>query len=109
VASPILYQDFVYLLSGKGILTCLDLQTGQVKYDSGRVPVPATFMSSPVAFGGRILLTSDDGHTFVVRAGVSHEILASNSIGEPVYASLALADGGIFIRGEKNLYCIGDS
>ncbi len=109
VASPILYKDFVYLLSDKGILTCLDVKTGQVKYDSGRVPVPATFMSSPVAFDGKILLTSDDGQTFVVKAGASHEILGSNSIGEPVHASLALADGKIFIRGEKSLYCIGNS
>jgi outer membrane protein assembly factor BamB len=109
VASPILFQDFVYLLSDKGILTCLDVKTGDVKYDDGRVPIPATFMSSPVAFDSKILLTSDDGHTFVVKAGTRHEVLASNSVGEPVYASLALADGKIFIRGEKTLYCVGDS
>ena len=36
-----------------------------------------------------------------------HEILGTNSVGEPVYASPALADRKIFIRGEKNLYCIG--
>src|SRR5690606_18475965 len=58
VVSPILYGDYVYLVGDKGILTCLDARTGAVKYEGGRVPVPATFMASPVAYDGRILLTS---------------------------------------------------
>jgi len=52
-------------------------------------------------------LAYEDGDTFIVRAGPTHEIIATNSVGEPVYASPAVADGKIFIRGEKNLYCIG--
>ena len=107
VPSPILYGDYLYLTTDRGILTCLDARTGEVKYEGGRVPIPATFTASPVAFEGKILLTSEDGDTFIVQAGPKHEILATNSIGEPVYASPAIADGRIFIRGEKNLYCIG--
>jgi len=34
-----------------------------------------------------------------VKAGPKHEILGTNSVGEPVYASPAVADGKIFIRG----------
>lgn len=107
VPSPILYGDHLYLTTDRGILTCLDAKSGAVKYEGGRVPIPATFTASPVAFGGNILLTSEDGDTFMVKAGAKHEILGSNSVGEPVYASPAIADGLIFIRGEKNLYCIG--
>ena len=72
------------------------------------MPVPATFTASPVAFEGRILLTSEDGDTFVVKAGAKHEVVGTNSLGEPVYASPAISKGKIFIRGEKNLYCIGE-
>jgi outer membrane protein assembly factor BamB len=107
VPSPILYGDYLYLTSDRGVLTCLDAKTGEVKYEGGRVPVPATFTASPVAFDGKILLTSEDGDTFVVKAGPKHEIIATNSVGEPVYASPAVAAGNIFIRGERNLYCIG--
>jgi outer membrane protein assembly factor BamB len=106
VASPILYGDYVYLISDKGLLTCLDAKTGEVKYEGGRVPVPATFMSSPVAFDGKILISSEDGDTFVVKAGPTHEILRTNSLGEPIYTSPAIASGKLFIRGEKHLYCI---
>ncbi len=108
VASPILYEDYLYLISDKGLLTCLDAKTGEVKYEGGRVPKPATFMASPVAFGGNILITSEDGDTFVVKAGTTHEIVRTNSLAEPIYTSPALAGGKVFIRGEKNLYCISN-
>ena len=106
VPSPILVGKYLYLMTDKGLLTCLDAATGEVLYEGGRPPVPATFTASPVAFGDRLLLTSEDGDTFVVRAGPSHEILRTNSVGEPVYASPALAGGTIYIRGERHLFAI---
>jgi hypothetical protein len=68
--------------------------------------VPATFTASPVAFEDRLLLTSEDGDTFVIRAGPTHQVLATNSVGEPVYASPAIAGGTLFIRGEHHLFAI---
>jgi len=108
IPSSILYGENLYLMTDRGILTCLDAKTGKVIYEGGRVPVPATFTASPVAFDGKILLTSEDGDTYVIKAGSKHEILATNTVGEPVYASPAISDGMIFIRGEKNLYCISN-
>jgi outer membrane protein assembly factor BamB len=106
VASPILHGDYVYLVSDKGILTCLDARTGEVKYEGGRVPEPGTFMASPVAFGDTLLLTSTDGDTYVIKAGPVHEVLGSNAVGEPVHASLAISQGRILVRGTQHLYCI---
>lgn len=107
VPSPILYGKYLYLMTDTGILTCLDAMNGAVVYEGGRVPVPATFTASPVAFDDRILLTSEDGDTFVIKAGPTHEVLRTNSVGEPVYASPAIANGRIFIRGAHHLFAIG--
>jgi outer membrane protein assembly factor BamB len=107
VPSTLLYGEFLYLMTDRGILTCVDARTGSVKYDNGRIPVPATFTASPVAVDGKILLTSEDGDTYVIKAGPEHQVLAANSVGEPVYASPAIADGRLFIRGEQHLFCIG--
>lgn len=106
VPSPIVYGGLTYFMTDRGILTCLDAKTGAVKYEGGRVPVPATFTASPIAYDGKILLMSEDGDTFVLQAGATHSILRTNSLGEPIYASPAIADGKLFIRGEKHLYCI---
>jgi hypothetical protein len=54
-------------------------------------------------------MTSEDGDTFVIKAGPTHEIIRTNSVGEPVYASLALAGGTIYIRGERHLFAVRES
>ena len=109
VPSNILVGDYIYLITDKGLLTCLDAKTGELKYEGKRVPVPASFMASPVAVGDKILLTSTDGDTFVIQAGTEHAVLRTNSIGEPVSASLAIAAGRIYIRAEKHLYAIASN
>jgi outer membrane protein assembly factor BamB len=106
VPSPILYDGHVYLMTDKGLVTCLDARTGEVKYEGARVPVPATFMASPVAFEGKILLLSEDGDTYVLKAGPRHEILRTNALGEPIYSSPAVSNGRLFIRTAQHLYCI---
>jgi outer membrane protein assembly factor BamB len=106
VPSPILVGKYLYLMTDNGIMTCLDALTGTVVYEGGRPPVPATFTASLVSYGDRLLATSEDGDTFVIKTGPAHEVLRTNPIGEPVYASLALAGGTIYIRGAEHLYAI---
>ncbi len=108
VPSPILYGEYVYLMTDRGLMTCLDAKTGKVEYEGARVPKPTLFLASPVAFEGMLFLTSEEGDTYVIKAGPKHEVLRTNSLGEGVYASPAIADGNVFIRSEKNLYAIGN-
>ena len=107
VLSNILYGDYLYLLTDNGIVTCLSADTGEVKYEGGRIPKPARFMGSPVAFSGYIAMTSEDGDTFMLKAGPTHEIAMTNSVDEPVYSSPAISNGRIYIRGDKHLFAIG--
>jgi outer membrane protein assembly factor BamB len=106
VPSPLLLGPYLYLMNDAGLITCLDAMTGVVVYEGGRPPVPATFTASLVAVGDRLFATSEDGDTFVIKAGPSHEVVRTNSVGEPVYASLALANGAIYIRGARHLFSV---
>jgi len=108
IPSPILYGDYLYLLTGAGLLTCLDARTGEPKYEGKRFPAPSQFVASPVAFDGKLLISSEDGDTYVVKAGPEHELLGTNPLGEQMFASLALVGDSIYIRGEKHLYRIRD-
>ena len=107
VVSNILYGDYVYLLTDTGIVTCLDASTGAVQHEGSRPPVASHFMGSPVAFGGLIAMISEEGDTFMLKAGPKPEVVGTNSIDEPVYSSPAIANGRIYIRGEKHLFAIG--
>ena len=106
VPSPIFYGTYVYLITDKGLLTCIDSKTGEVKYEGKRPPVPATFAGSPVAYDGKILIINKDGDSFVIKAGTEHTVLYSNSIGEPVLSSPALSNSMLFLRGKDHLFAI---
>ena len=108
VLSNLLYGDHVYLSTDNGVITCLDAETGKVVYEGGRPPKPTHFMGSAVAYSGFVAMTSEDGDTFLLKAGPKHEIVRTNTIDEPVYSSLAIANGRIYIRGEKHLYAVGN-
>jgi outer membrane protein assembly factor BamB len=105
IPSPILYGDYLYLMTGAGLLTCLDARTGEPKYEGKRFPQPGEF-GAPVAVDGKLMITSNDGDTYVLRAGPVYELLATNSLGEQVFASLALAGKSVYIRSAANLFCI---
>lgn len=109
VPSGIMYGDNAYFITGRGIMTAINAKTGAVKYSNGRVPVPATFTASPIGYGNKIVLFSEDGDAFVIQAGDTYAVVRTNSIGEPIFATPAMAAGKLFIRGEKHLWCIAGS
>jgi len=106
VPSPIFYGDYVYLVTDKGLITCLEAKTGAVRYEGKRPGPGGQFAGSPVAYDGKILLTSEDGETHVIQAGPEFAVLRTNSVGEAVLASPAISNGMIFIRGKDHLFAI---
>jgi outer membrane protein assembly factor BamB len=106
IPNTILYGDYYYFMTDAGLLTCVDALTGKIQYESKRFPTPGHFASAPVAFDGKLLITSQDGDTYVMKAGPVYEILGTNSLAEGVIASLAIAGDSVYIRAEKNLYRI---
>jgi outer membrane protein assembly factor BamB len=63
-------------------------------------------MGEPDHDGRRAHLFRQRGKSYVLKAGDKLEVLATNEIGEENRASAAVSDGRIFLRGDKNLYCI---
>jgi len=60
-----------------------------------------------VLIDGKVYLISEDGIVFVYAATGKYQLLARNPLGETVRSSPAVADGRLYIRGEKHLFCIG--
>lgn len=106
VPSPIVSRDGRYLMivSDKGIASCFEAQTGR-RYWMERIG--PHYSASPVAADGLVYFLSDDGVTTVVRPGATLDVVATNELGENCYASPAISQGHIYLRGEKHLYAIG--
>ncbi|HLN31473.1 MAG TPA: PQQ-binding-like beta-propeller repeat protein [Gemmataceae bacterium] len=105
--SPIAYGDYLYVLYDRGLFSCYDLRTGKEVYAKERMGPGATaFTTSPWAYGGKVFCLSEDGDTFVIKAGPKYELLGKNSLEEMCMATPAIAHGSLFIRTLTKLYRI---
>ena len=105
VPSPIAHGDYFFNVSDKGVATCRFGKTGELKWEERLSNV--VWSGSPVSVGDLLYYTDDEGVTFVIKAGPKFELVQKNTIGEKSCASFAVSRGQFFIRGEKNLFCIG--
>ncbi len=102
--SMLLVKDAVYMVSDRGVASCVDAKTGETHW---RERLGGNYSASPIHAGDKIYFQSEEGVGTVVRAAKTFEKLAENDLGERTLASYAIADGSIFIRSEKHLYRIG--
>ena len=65
------------------------------------------FSASLITVQERVYFLDDDGNCTVVQPGENYKVLAVNKLGEATYASPAVSQGQILIRGENHLFCIG--
>ena len=107
--SPLLYGPYFYVLKDRGFLSCYDARTGKVIYPDQRLGSANAFTCSPWAYDGKIFCQSEDGDTFVIKAGPKFEILHKNSLGEMCMATPAIANGSLLLRTETKLYRIGNA
>jgi len=105
VASPLVYDDRVVLVKDGGIVTMLDASSGDL-VAQGRGKGGGNYYSSPVAGDGKIYIASMGGVVTVFRPGKRLEVVSSHDFGESIAATPVLADGRIYLRTGKALYCL---
>jgi hypothetical protein len=60
-----------------------------------------------VSANGLVYFLNDDGVMNVVRPGAEFERVARNEMGEKCFASPAVSQGRLLLRGDRHLFCIG--
>jgi outer membrane protein assembly factor BamB len=106
MASPLLYDGFIYIVSRRqGGIFCYEAATGKPAYRSA-LPGAAAFWASPWGYDGKVWCLDEKGVTHVVRAGEEFEVIATHSIDDKFWSSIAITDRGYIFRGVNNLYCI---
>ena len=106
-SSPLLYREVLYVLDGdRQRLTALNPASGE-KLGQIALGVHDIFRASPTGADGRIYCVSETGTVIVVEAGKEMKILSTIRMGEsPVRSSVVAAQGALFIRTARNLYCV---
>ena len=106
--SPLVYGDYYYTLMDRGFMTAHDARTGEQIYTRRRIAVGTGFTASPWAYNGRIFAMSEEGETFVIRAGSDFEVLHTNHLDEFTMATPAIVDASLIIRTHSALYRIAE-
>lgn len=101
--SPLLVGDELYTVSDLGVATRLDARTGAVPW---RQRIGGNYSASPVFADGRIYFLSEEGVATLIAPGPEFHRLAANRLDGLTLASMAVADGAIFIRSHTHLYRI---
>jgi outer membrane protein assembly factor BamB len=103
-SSPVAFNGLLYTATSYGVLVCYDALTGEKKFEK---EFNDGFYSSPIIADGKLYIIDMDGVCHILVADASGTVIAEPELGEGGYAVPAMADGLIYIRGEENLYCIG--
>jgi outer membrane protein assembly factor BamB len=104
VASPLVYRGHVFLIKDGGIVTLLDAQTGKL-VKQARAGGEGNYYASPVGGDGKIYAASTAGAVTVFEAGSNAKVLFSRDFQERIAATPVLADGRVYLRTGKALYC----
>jgi outer membrane protein assembly factor BamB len=104
-SSSLVYHDgLIFWVTDSGVANCVDASNGKVLW-SERL-TKGDFKASPIVAAGSVYFLAVGGRCTVVAAAGSFEKRAENAIQDETVASPAVADGRLYIRGRKAIYCI---
>lgn len=93
----------VYMVSDKGIASCVDAKTGKVHW---KERLGGNFSASPLYGDGKIYFQSEEGIGTVIKPGTTYEELAKNDMKARTLASYGVVDSDLLIRTDSALYRI---
>jgi outer membrane protein assembly factor BamB len=99
-------KPHLYAVTETGVASCYKAESGEIVWQE-RIADKTGFSASPLLAHGRIYVLSEAGETIVLAAAPEFKVLSRNPLGEKCQASPAVSRGRLFIRSDKNLFCIG--
>ncbi|MGB7325995.1 MAG: carboxylesterase family protein [Rubripirellula sp.] len=104
--TQIVYGEYLYTVYDQGFMTCHNALTGEQIYGKRRFTPKGSFTASPWAYDGKVFCLSEQGLTYVIKAGPEFEILDTNPLDELCIATPSVAGGNLLVRTLTKVYCI---
>ncbi len=111
VPTPAAIDGQIVFCSDKGRVTGLDAATGKTLWDKELPKNRNAFSSSPIVVAGHVIVTREDGASWVLaipRGGEREPtIVGTGGVDEMTVATPVCVDGRIYLRTHDSLWCIG--
>ncbi|MBE0540436.1 MAG: PQQ-binding-like beta-propeller repeat protein [Verrucomicrobia bacterium] len=104
ITSPVSNGELVFTVLTMGALFCFDLKDGKLLWEHD---LEMEIQGSPSIVGDQLLLASAKGHVLLIEAAREFKETARIKLEDAFYASPALVDGRVYLRGTTNLWCLG--
>lgn len=104
VPTPIVKDGRLFLWADDGVVSCLNVATGEILW---RERVGGAYYSSPVCINNRLYGIARNGDVVVLAASDKFEVQSRVPLGEPVYATPAVAAGVMYVRTRSHLLALG--
>ena len=99
--SPVIVGNELYMISEKGIATCVDIKTGDIHWAER---MSGNYSASPVFADGKVYFCSEEGKTTVIKPSTEYDELATNMLDGQIMATPVVLDNNILLRSDKALY-----
>lgn len=106
VPTPLVKDGRLFLWADDGVVSCLRVATGEVIWQER---VGGAYYASPIWVDGHLYNVSKAGEVVVLAAADKYEVLGRVPLGEPTFATPAVADGVIYLRTSTHLFSLGGS
>jgi outer membrane protein assembly factor BamB len=108
-ASPVLYENKLYVVTDNGMMTAFNATTGEPYYAQTRLPKTANLKASLVGANGKLYVATEDGDVVVLKMGEKFEVITTNTLEDQVFISTPVIAGGeIYLRGQTTLFAISE-
>ena len=104
--SPVVVGNEIYVVSDRGIATCLNAKTGEVHWQER---IGGKYSASLLAADGHIYIQDEEGQAIIIEPGTEYKEVGRNKLEPRTFASYAVSGTSLFIRTEKLLYRVQNS
>lgn len=100
--SSVFYQGYIYGLDDPGILTCLDVETGERKWKGGRYGLGQLVLAD-----GHLIITTEEGEVVLVKATPDQhtELARFSALEGRTWNNPAIVGGRLLVRNAEYMAC----
>ena len=104
MASPVTANGCVYVIN-QAVVGCYDATSGK-QYYRERLPGFHCVVASPLVADQKIIILDESGSSVVLKTGSKFEIIGRSKLDDTFWASPAVSNDALVLRGVDFLYCI---